>query len=140
MNKIPLDFTEISSRLQAAALPAVDLVVGIASGGIVPASLVAHQLGVPLSLISINFRDPTNKPQRSTPELLKPFSVQPAGQRILLVDDVSVTGATLVVARELLAGHNVTTLVLKGQGDVVVFPEVDACVDWPWKRYDSAVT
>lgn len=129
--KRPLTFDEIVDRLAALDLPEVDLVVGIASGGTVPAGLVAYRLGVPLQLLSIKYRDPQNRPQRPRPELLAP-SPHPLGRRILLVDDVSVSGATVALARELLAGHEVTTLVLKGRGDLVAFPEVGTCVLWPW--------
>jgi uncharacterized protein len=126
-----LDFDEIAARLAALELPDADLVVGIASGGTVPAGLVAYRLGVPLTLLRINYRAPDNTPQRPKPELLSPTAL-PRGQRILLVDDVSVTGATLDLARELLVGNEVVTLVLKGRGDLVAFPDVATCVVWPW--------
>jgi hypothetical protein len=36
----------------------------------------------------------------------------------------------------LLAGHEVTTLVMKGKADYVLFPEVRTCVQWPWKELE----
>lgn len=133
--KVALAFEEISDRIRDVVLPEVDLVVGIATGGIIPAALVAHQLGVPLLRLDINFRAPDNKPQRDSPELLTRFVPPPAGTRVLLVDDVSVTGQTLDVARALLEDCVVTSLVLKGKGaDHVLFPEVGTCVTWPWGR------
>jgi hypoxanthine phosphoribosyltransferase len=132
MTKAELDFSDLTRRLKALELPPADLVVGIATGGIVPASLVAFQLDLPLVLISINFRDPANQPQRAAPELLAPFRIATAGQRIILVDDVSVTGGTMELARQLLAGHKVTTLAFKGKADFVLLPEVTSCVIWPW--------
>jgi uncharacterized protein len=129
--KVALGFDEIAARLAAFDLPEVDLVVGVARGGTVPAGLLAYRLGVPLTLVRINYRDPDHRPQRPRPELLSPAPL-PTGRRVLLVDDVSVSGATLDVAKALLAGNDVTTLVLKGRGDHVVFPEVGSCVVWPW--------
>jgi len=131
---LPLAFDTISRRLHGLSIPAVDVVVGIASGGTVPASLLAHQLHKPLALVTINFRAPDNTPQRPAPELLGEIPDVPAGSRLLLVDEASVSGATLAAARALFPDHPVTTLVLKGKGDVVAFPEVRTCVAWPWKR------
>jgi hypoxanthine phosphoribosyltransferase len=130
--KVALAFDEIARRLAEVPLPPVDWVVGIAHGGTVPASLVAYRLGVPLTLVTINFRDASNRPQRPGPVLLSGAALPPAARRVLLVDDVSVSGATLAVAREALADREVTTLVLKGRGDLVAFPEVGTCVVWPW--------
>jgi len=114
-------------------LPEIEHVVGIASGGIVPASILAYRLGCSLSLVRFNYRAEDNSPQRPSPQLLEPF-VLPAGvKRILLVDDVSVTGQTLEAAKELLTNYTVTTLVLKGRADLVVFSEIRSCVNWPWK-------
>lgn len=135
MLKPELDFSDLTRRLKALMLPPADLVVGIATGGIVPASLVAFHLELPLELISINFRDATNRPQRMAPELLEPFSLSTSGQRILLVDDVSVTGRTLEVARAQLPGHSITTLVFKGKADFVLLPEISSCVVWPWNQH-----
>lgn len=130
---VPLSFDAISARLHQLAVPPADVVVGIGSGGTVPAALLAHQLRLPLAVVSINYRAPDNTPQRPAPELLGPLPALPEGARLLLVDEVSVTGATLSAARALFPHHPVTTVVLKGRADVVAFPEIDSCVAWPWK-------
>jgi len=131
---VPLPFDTISRRLHDLTIPDVDVVVGIAEGGTVPAALLAHQLHKPLALVTLNFRAPDNTPQRPAPELLSDVPDLPAGSRLLLVDEAGVSGATLAAARALFPAHPVTTLVLKGKGDVVAFPEVRTCVAWPWKR------
>jgi uncharacterized protein len=131
-NKIPLEFAEISRRLRELQLPNVDAVIGISRGGVVPASLVAHQLGVPLHVLRVNYRDDDNKPRSSAPRLLEAFNFDFAGSRLLVVDDVSVTGATLNAARDVLIGSSIITLVCKGKADFVLFPEVASCVIWPW--------
>lgn len=130
---VPLAFDAISARLHALALPDVDVVVGIATGGTVPAALLAHQLRRPLALVTLNLRAPDNTPQRPAPEVLSAVPTLEAGHRILLVDEVSVTGATLTAARALFPEQRVTTLVLKGRADLVAFPEIQTCVAWPWK-------
>lgn len=131
--KVPLGFEEIAARLKAVELPEVDVVYAIATGGVVPGALVAYKLGVPLKRLDINFRAPDNSPQRPAPELLTPADPPPPGTRVLLVDDVSVTGKTMELALSLLAGCQVTTLALKGRAaDHVLFPEVGSCVVWPW--------
>jgi uncharacterized protein len=131
--KISLDFTCISTALKAFPFPEVDHVVGIATGGIVPASLIAHQINRPLSLIEINYRAPDNSPRYPRPVLLSWQPLPVGGQRILLVDEVSVTGKTMEFAKTFLTEHDVITFALKGKADYVLFPEIAACVNWPWK-------
>ena len=114
-------------------LPSIDHVVGITTGGIVPASLLAYRLDCSLSLIQINYRDSNNNPQRPTPKLLEPFTLPIGINHILLVDDVSVSGQTLETAKKILLGYDVVTFVLKGKADLVAFPEIGECVNWPWK-------
>lgn len=133
-DKILLEFTTISRALRQLDKPPVDCVVGIAEGGVVPAALLAHQWELPLYLLRINYRAPDNAPQRPAPALLSQVPALPPGARILLVDDVSVSGQTLSLARSLLGGHPVFTFALKGNADFVLFPEISACVYWPWKR------
>jgi len=132
-NKVQLTFIEIAHRLKQMELPEVDMVVGIASGGVVPASLAAYKLERPLTLLHINYRAEDNVPQRDAPLLLKPSAVPPPAKRILLVDDVSVTGQTFELARQLLSDHHVITLAFKGTADYVLFPEIKSCVQWPWR-------
>lgn len=133
MDKVELDFLTITRRMDQISLPAVDHIVGIATGGIIPASLLAYRLGCSMSLIRINYRAEDNSPQRQAPEVLEPFKLPAGVKRILLVDDVSVSGQTLETAKKILAGYDVISFVLKGKGDLVVFPEIGECVAWPWK-------
>lgn len=129
--RVTIPLLEISRRIKGLALPKVDVVVGIATGGIAPASIIAHQFDRPLAILHINFRAIDNSPQREFPTLLREMP-HIIGERVLLVDDVSVTGATLGFAMSLLQDRQVTTLVLKGKGDIVLFPAVATCVNWPW--------
>ena len=64
--KVTLEFYDISQRLHAIKLPEVDVVIGIARGGLLPASLVAHQIQRPLHLMRLNYRDDNNKSQEDT--------------------------------------------------------------------------
>ena len=132
--KIALPFLEIRQRLQQSTLPQVDRVIGIGSGGVVPASLVAYKVARPLTILPINFRAPDNTPRYEHPQLLAQIHLPSADQHLLLVDDVSVSGKTLALAKQVLDKYHVTTLVMKGQADIVLFPEITTCVQWPWQE------
>jgi len=133
MAKAKLILPVIAERIRKIQFPDVDLIVGIASGGVVPASLVAFHLNKPLDVMSINYRDEENNPRYDVPHLLAKIDEPVTGKHILLVDDVSVSGRTLETAKALFEDCEVTTFVLKGQADISAFPEVTTCVDWPWK-------
>jgi len=131
--KVPVSFLNISKAIKEFPFPTTDLVIGIGSGGIVPASLVAHQLGVPLLIASVNYRDEKNQPKGEAPVFLSEFIVDfPNECHILLVDDVSVTGKTLELVRGMLKNYRTFTFVLKGKADLVLFPAIKSCVQWPW--------
>ncbi|MGK9477676.1 phosphoribosyltransferase [Melioribacter sp. OK-6-Me] len=128
-----LSFSEISERIKLFKLPAYDTVVGIREGGVVPASLIAYKLNAELITLKINFRDNNNQPIYETPKILSEINKNLEGKKILIVDDVSVTGKTLVTAKSYLKLPEADTLVMKGKADYVIFPEIDTCVIWPWK-------
>lgn len=130
---VPLSFREISARLKQVELPKTDLVIGIGSGGIVPAGVVAFHLNAELQVMVLNYRDEMNNPRYEEPKVLEKPPENLEGKRILLVDDVSVSGKTMNKALEQLKGLNVKTLAMKGKADFVLFPEIKDCVKWPWK-------
>ena len=131
---VTLSFRKIRQAIRHFPLPEADLVIGIATGGVAPATMVAWELECELDMIKINYRGPDNKPVYELPRILSyPDRQLPAHLRILLVDDVAVTGKTLEIAREIFSMHEVKTLVLKGSADYVLFPDIKSCVNWPWK-------
>ena len=67
--------------------------------------------------MKINYRNEEKVPVRPEPLLLSPCRLPGERMKVLLVDDVSVTGSTLKTAKDALKGHDVTTLVFKGKGD-----------------------
>lgn len=130
--KQDVSFREVSKKIKALNLKEFDIVIGIGSGGIVPASMIAHELGIDLKIISINYRDQSNEPLFDSPKVLSHQEFSNL-KKVLLVDDVSVSGKTINTAKKILSGFDVTTLVLKGKGDIVLFPDIKTCVNWPWK-------
>lgn len=124
---------EVEARLRELALPDVDAVVAIGRGGHVAGALVAALLDRPLVEFRISYRDDSNAPSASGPKLLVRHAIPSSrGGHILLVDDVSVSGATIRCASAELAEFTIHTLVLKGTAEIVAFPELDTCVSWPW--------
>ena len=128
-----IDFQDVARAIREAALPSCDLVVGIGAGGAVPASLIAYALGAPLRMVWLNYRGADNKPRYAEPRLEEDHAAPRGFRHALLVDDVSVTGKTLRAAARRLSGARVTTLVLKGTADIVLFPDLSMCVQWPWR-------
>lgn len=137
---IELSFREIVERLNRLELPHVDWVVGIGSGGVVPASLVASRIGCELKILPLNYRNESNEPQHAEPCLIGEFEMPSGIRSVLLVDDVSVSGKTLAFAKQLFHGYHVKTCVLKGKADYVAFPEIEDCVEWPWQAHVHSVT
>lgn len=131
---VDIRFDEISRKLKEFNFPSFDMVVGIARGGVVPAMLIAHQFGCEYKVLKFNYRDDSNQPQYDDPQFLS-GSVDdlPKDKKILLVDDVSVTGKTLDAVKKLLYDHHVSTFVLKGKADYALFTDIKDCVNWPWK-------
>lgn len=130
---VPLSFKEITKRLKTIDFPPVDIVIGIGTGGVPAATMVAYHLDAELQVLTMNFRDEQNNPRYEVPVVLDQPNWQLDGKRILLVDDVSVSGKTMNAALELLKGFDVKTCAMKGKADFVLFPEVKDCVKWPWK-------
>jgi hypoxanthine phosphoribosyltransferase len=130
---VDISFVDISAALDKFILPDVDFVIGIAEGGLVPASLAAYKLGRELKTIKINLRDENNNPRYENPKVLQRLNEEIRNKKILLVDDVSVTGKTLEAAKSLFPNNAITTFAMKGKADLVLFPEIKECVNWPWK-------
>lgn len=133
----PLAFEDIADRLRRWNFPpAIDGVVGIASGGTVPAVMVAQHLGVGLKILALNYRDEANEPRHAEPKLLAPAPDLGVWRRVLLVDDVWVTGASWQAARAHLPDEvEVLPFVFKGKTDFALIRDVDGCVAWPWRVY-----
>jgi len=128
-----IDLSTIVKKLNAFSFPPVDLVVGLETGGAVPAALVGCRIGKPVVFMRINYRNAENQPQHKKPILLKAFRVPKGVKRVLIVDDVAVTGQTLGLASKKFRSCRVSTFVLKGKADHVLFPLIKECVHWPWK-------
>ena len=132
LNKVNISIDEIKERLSSLHFPDLDMIVAIASGGFYPARMIARKLDLPLKQIEIKYRMKNNRPLYNQPRLISADAFPTENLRILLVDDVSVSGQTINTAKQLLSDHSVITFVLKGKADFVLFPEVKDCVNWPW--------
>ncbi len=130
---VTLSFKQITKRLKTIKFPEFDIVIGIGSGGVPAATMVAYHLNTELEVITLNYRDEQNNPRYESPKVLQKPDWDLEGKRILVVDDVSVSGKTMDAALKQLPGLNVKTCAMKGKADFVLFPEIKDCVKWPWK-------
>jgi hypoxanthine phosphoribosyltransferase len=86
---------EILRQLQRDAwMP--DYVVGLTRGGLVPANLISQYLEVPMETLKVSLRDDNNQPESNLWMAEDAFEQR----RILIVDDINDSGATLNWIRE----------------------------------------
>ena len=108
-----------------------DMIVAIANGGIIPASILNQRLNREIYLLKINLRDPFQQPKYDTPRLVSPIDFDFHDKRILLVEDRIKTGATVKFAIDLLQGaREVKTFAVNGNADYALYNE--ACFKFPW--------
>ena len=115
-----------------------DIILGIARGGLLPAAAVAYALGVK-NTFTMNVEFYTGVEERlEVPMVLPPVPdlVELGDRRLLVVDDVADTGATLEVVHDFCAGKvaEVRTAVLYEKPRSVV-----KC-DYVWRRTDRWIT
>ncbi len=134
--EIPLAFPTLVQALESFCFPPVDAVVGILTGGLVPAALVAQRLCLPLFYVRIQYRHPDNSERHPEPKIWETANLPGSYQRILLVDDVAVSGRTMDAARTLFADRTIHCFAIKGQTEFVLLPHLRGCVQWPWPRLD----
>lgn len=124
---------------QLAARGGFSAIVAITRGGLIPAGVIARELGVRVieTICIASYRAET---ERGAIELLKPLTetifTRP-GSEILIVDDLVDTGATAKVVRDLLPQAHFATVYAKPQGRPLVDSFVrefaqDTWVFFPW--------
>ncbi len=129
-----ISIADIKQEVLKINFPSLDIVVGIATGGSVLATLLAYHLDLPLELIRINYRNEVNQPRYDYPLIISNLVTTSLKKKnILLVDDVAVSGKTLQVAKQNIVAKQIYTLVIKGKADYVLFPHVATCIDLPWR-------
>lgn len=80
-----------------------DYVVGLTRGGLVPANLISQYLEVPMECLKVSLRDDTSQPESNLwmaedaygHEVFDPMCGGDGRKRILIVDDINDSGATL---------------------------------------------
>src|SRR5690606_16409153 len=116
------------------------LVVGIAKAGVIPGAVIASILDCDFSSMKIS-RHAGGDEIRAQPKILSAAPRDAAGRRVLIVDEICTTGATLRLA--LTAVRNVkpadvmtaTSFVkLGGYKPDFYAIETDALVIFPWDR------
>jgi xanthine phosphoribosyltransferase len=131
----PPTFEEITAQIAHWPFPEkLDGVVGIASGGAVPAALVAQRLGLGLKMIALNYRDEANEPRFTEPRVVSVVPSLGKWRRVLLVDDIYISGKSWNAARAVLPKDvEVLPFVLWGKAEFALLRDYHGTIDWPWQ-------
>ncbi|MFN8108394.1 MAG: phosphoribosyltransferase [Thermoleophilia bacterium] len=135
----------LASRVEGDAFRP-DAILGIARGGLLLAGALSYALRVkPVFLVNIEFYTGVDR-RLEAPVILPPqlHTADLADMRLLVVDDVADTGATLEVVRSLCAGaaREVRTAVLYEKPISVVRCDyvgrhTDRWIEFPWSGADG---
>lgn len=117
-----------------------DIVVAVSRGGFDPARILCDQLAI-RRLVSVQVEAYDGMVKRPEPVVILPVNADLGGKRVLMADDVSDSGASLLVAREHLVERGasevrIATLHIKPWSRFVpdyYAESVDAWVVYPWE-------
>ena len=129
-----INLDKLMEMIRAKVEGKFDMVVGIERGGILPAYLASRWLDVPLKAIRIPSQDENHLTQNRQSHLEHSWMADIRGMRVLLVDDVVNTGATLRRAAQELAGAEITSMTISGEADISLFGPHEKCIRWPWEK------
>lgn len=129
--------THTSNPTRSLSTEGVDAIVGIYRGGIIPATMLSHQLRLTMFII-----DSSSRRQNSS-SLVFPYPFDSEHHKnLLVVDDLTDTGYTLQkIKAELSKRHNVTTATIIHKPESVftpdytnhVLPPESGWVNFPWE-------
>jgi uncharacterized protein len=117
-----------------------DLVLGIATAGVIPGAVIAAMLRVEFASIKISRRE-GGEIVRAHPQLMTAAPAQAAGKRVLLVDELTTSGETMRLA--LAATREVGPAEVRTAASFVrpsgfrpnyFSLETDALIVFPWDR------
>jgi hypoxanthine phosphoribosyltransferase len=120
----------------------IDLIVGIARGGLIPAVRMSHIMdNILMRVMDVKFYTDISE-HAEMPEITVPLSEPVKGKNILIVDDVADTGKTLKVVKEdiLQKGAQevrIAVIAMKPQSiiepDYYIF-QTDRWIVFPWEK------
>jgi len=132
MKEISID--SIMSRVRAKIKGNFDFVVAIGRGGILPGYLISRYLDIPLEIVYSEFRNDNHKQKYENPKVQINYNIQNMkDKKILLVDDISNSGKTILNVKERIKNNKITTVVIYGNADISLFGTHDECIKWPWE-------
>lgn len=112
--------------------------IAITRGGLVPAAIVARELGIrKIDTVSIISYDDNDK--QIAPSIIKTCEVENHGKDWLVIDDLVDTGATAKVVRDMLPKAHIAAIYAKPSGKDMVdtfMTEVsqDTWIVFPWEE------
>lgn len=112
-------------------------VVGVARGGLIPATIIAHKLGNPI-VDCMTIKSYSNDNVQGAIEVVK--TIEGDGTGVLVIDDLVDSGNTVKVIRELLPYATIATVYAKPKGALLVDMysfsfDQDEWLIFPWELH-----
>lgn len=120
----------------------VDIIVGIARGGLIPAVRMSHIMdNILMRVMDVKFYTDIER-HTEMPEITVPLTEPVQGKNVLIVDDVADTGKTLKVVKEDIiekGARDVKIAVIAKKPKSIVDPDyyifqTDKWIIFPWEK------
>ncbi len=112
--------------------------IAITRGGLVPAAVMARELGI-RKIDTVSVLSYCDNDKQIDPLIIKPCHVKDGGKNWLVVDDLVDTGTTAKIVRDMLPNAHITAIYAKPLGKDLVdtfMTEVsqDTWIVFPWEE------
>ncbi len=120
------------------------MIIGLSRGGLVPARIMSDMLDVrEVGVLGVTFYKAMGKPV-DFPKITQELTMDLAGKRVLIVDDVADTGRSLMVAKDYLqrkGAKEIKIATIHYKPNSVFKPDyfvatTTAWIVYPWERHE----